>query len=153
MAGIWTRASVLLRDNAGNIARVAVCVAAAAIDPGGGAIAALQTAMVACTKAFSPRAESGASRGETKAASGTGSFAAVEDRATLTFSGADGSTMTVEMPAPKDACFIAGTAIVDASETHIKAVIDAYIALGVTKYNQDLTFVKGIRTRKKQMKR
>jgi hypothetical protein len=153
MAGAWTRASVLLRDNAGNIAKVFVIVAAAALDPGGGAINALQVAFQAITKAISPRAESGTSNGETHGSPGTGSFAAVEDRATLTFSAADGSTMLFEIPAPIDACFTAGTDQVDPSAGAIAALI-AYIEGNTrSKYDQALTFVKGTRTRKKQMKK
>ena len=152
MAGAWARASVLIQDNAGNIAKVVFLVAAAAIDPGGGAISAIQTAIVAITKALSPRAESGAAAGATAATPDTGSFAAVEDRATLTFACSDGSTMVYEIPAPIDACFTAGTDTVDPTAGQIAAVISYIEASSVSKYGADLTFVKGIRTRKKQMK-
>jgi hypothetical protein len=153
MAGVWTRASILLRDRGGNIAKVAVLVAAAALDPAGGAINALQIAFQAITLALSPRAESGTARGGAGGTPGTGSFAAVEDRATLTFAAADGSTMLFEVPAPVDACFITGTDIVDPDGIAIAAVISFIQDNTKSKYNQALTFVKGKRTRKKQMKK
>jgi hypothetical protein len=154
MAGVWTRASILLRDNAGNIARVAVLIASAGIDPSGGAVAAIRAAIVAITKAVSPRAETGTSDGTGSGTAATSDFDAVEDRAELTFAAADGSTMLFEVPAPKTTCFLStNTAIVNPTGTGMASYIGWIEDNAVSKYNQSLKFVKGIRSRKKQMKR
>lgn len=152
MAGLWTRASVVLRDNAGNICKVVFLVAAAAIDPSGGAVAAIRTAIVAITKAVSPRAETGASVGETVTGVGATDYGTAEDRAILTFSAADGSTEVYEIPGPINACFIAGSDEVDKTGTAILAVIDYITANGLSKFGQDLTYVKGKRGKKNTLK-
>lgn len=153
MAGAWVRASILLQDNAANIARVAVLVLAAAIDPGGGAIAALQAAIQAVTKARSPRTESGTAAGEAPGTPTTGNFAAVEDRAVLTFSAADGSTEVYEVPAPTNECFLSPDFMKVDPAGDLMDVITFYTSTGKSKFNQALTYVKGKRSRKKQMKR
>lgn len=154
MASLWARASILLQDNAGNIAKVVVLVAAAAIDPGGTVIQALQAAMQACTKAFSGRAESGTQAGAAGATdAGTGPYSAIEDRAVLVFRAADNSTMNYELPAPKAICFVPGSDRVDETQADVASFISFIEINCVGKFGQELTYVKGERTRKKQMKK
>jgi hypothetical protein len=148
----FTRAAILLRDNAGNIAKVVMLVAAAAIDPGGGAIAALQAAMQAVTKAVSPRAESGG------VASGSGGpavatdYGTVEDRLVATFSGSDGSTTLFEVPGPADGIFVTDGVTLDDSNADVIAWFEYIEANFKTQYGGTLTFEKGKRSSKKQMK-
>jgi len=153
MAGAWARASILLRDNLGNIAKVICLVAAGAIDPSGGAIQAIATALQALTKAVSPRQETGTQHGEATAAATAGHYGVVEDRMDLTFRADDGSTQIVEIPGPKDACFMTNSDIVDPSNAAVAALISLIHGQSLGFFGQTLTFVKGIRSRKKQMKR
>ncbi len=152
MAGAWTRASIVLRDNAGNICKVVFLVAAAAIDPSGGAVDAIRTAIVAITKAVSPRAETGASAGQSISGVTAAAYGTAEDRAILTFSAADGSTEVYEMPGPKPGCFISGSDEVDRTYAPIGAVIDYIASTGLSKFGQTLTYVKGKRGKKAPLK-
>jgi hypothetical protein len=152
MAGLWARASIILRDNAGNIAKTLVLIASALIDPGGSAVTAIQAALQALTKAVSPRASTSSEATVSGGSTGTGHYSAIEDRMILTFAAADGSTQLVEVPGPIDAAFVLGTDRVDATNTHVAALIGV-IEASVSKFNQALTYVDGIRSRKKQMKR
>jgi len=153
LASLWARASILLQDNAGNIAKVVVLVAAAAIDPSGGAIAALRTAIVAVTKALSPRAESGTQAGAAgEDTAGDGAYSAIEDRAVLTFRGDDNSTYNYEVPCPKPDIFLTGTDTVDPGNAAVVAYYQWIEDNCVGTFGQELTFVRGERTRKKQMK-
>jgi len=153
MASLWARASILLQDYAGNIAKVVVLVAAAALDPSGGAVAALRTAIVAVTKALSPRAETGTQAGAAGGTTaGTGAYSAIEDRAVLTFRGDDNSTYNYEVPAPKPAIFITGTDTIDPANADVLAYTNWIAANTKGSFGQTLTFVRGERTRKKQMK-
>jgi hypothetical protein len=152
--GIWVRASIMFMDYGGTVAKIAVIVAAAAIDPSGTAVSAIRTALEALTKARSPRASTGSGAGPAGSTdTGTGPFSAVEDRATLTFRGDDNSTFTYEIPAPKAVCFLAGTDRVDASGDAMSAYIDYIETNCVGTAEQSLQFEYGFRTRKKQIKR
>jgi len=153
MAGAWARVSILLRDNLGNIAKVICLVAAGAIDPSGGAIQAIATALQALTKAVSPRQESGTQNGEATASASAGHYGVVEDRMDLTFRADDGSTQVIQIPGPKDTCFMTNSDIVDPTDAAVAALIAFVHGTSVGFFGQTLTFVKGIRSRKKQMKR
>jgi|SRR5579872_5246977 len=149
----WNRASMVLRDNLGNICKVVFLVGAAVIDPGGTVINAMRAAVQAVTKALSPRAELGTESGASgTSTAGTGPFSAVEDRAVMTFRAADNSTINMEIPAPKALMFTTGTTQVDPTETHVAAWITWVQTNACSLFGQSLTFVKGERTRKKQMK-
>jgi hypothetical protein len=151
MATVWQRASVLLRDNGGNIAKIFLQVAIAASDPGSGAVHALQLALQALTLATSPRAETGGTAGPSGTVPGASDYGSVEDRAVLTFAAADGSTMQFDIPGP-GAIFKSDNITVDPANTDVAALITWIQANTVSKYNQALTFVKGLRTSKKEMK-
>jgi hypothetical protein len=148
----FTRASILLRDNAGNIAKVFLLVAAAAVDPGGGAIAALQAAIQAITKALSPRAESGGvADGDDEEATAS-DYGTVEDRLVATFSGDDGSTTTFEIPGPIDGIFVTDGVTLDPANSTVAAWITYVQDNFKSQYGGALSFVKGKRSSKKQMK-
>ena len=153
MAGLWARASILLRDYGGNVAKVIVIIAAAAIDPSGGAISAITTALQALTNAVSPRRETGTQNGEDIADASAGKSGVVEDRMVLTFRAEDGSTEVVEIPGPTDSCFNTNSDIVNPDNAAVAALIDYIESNGKSLFNQGLTFVKGFRSRKHQMKR
>jgi hypothetical protein len=153
MASAWVRASILLRDQAGNIAKAVVLVAAAALDPSGGAVAALRAAIQAVTKALSPRAETGSESGPSGGTSpGTGDYDTIEDRATFTFRADDNSTMTYELPSPKPAIFVTNSDRVDLTNADVLAFTDFITANCSGRFGQTINVVKGHRTRKKQMK-
>lgn len=150
MAGPWARASILLRDQGGNICKCVVLVAAAAIDPSGVAVKAIQAAIQAITKAVSPRAETGTQAGAAGATTtGTGNFNNVEDRATLTFRADDNSTYNFEIPGPKETIFLPGTDVVDPADAALLAYTNWISANCKGSFGQDITFVRGERTRKK----
>jgi hypothetical protein len=150
----WTRVSVLLQDNAGNIAKVVFAVAAAAFDPSGSVIQAVATAIQGVTKALNSRQESGTEAGAVGATNpGTGAYSTVEDRLTLTFRGDDNSTFTYEVPAPISTDFDADTVTANPGDTHMAAYISFIQTYCVGSAGQALTFVKGERTSKKQMKK
>jgi hypothetical protein len=147
----FTRASILFRDNAGNIAKVFVLVAAAAIDPSGGAIAALRAAMVAVMKAVSPRAESGGTAPGDSTAAVASDYGTVEDRLVATFAGDDGSTTLFEIPGPIDGIFVTDGLTLDPTNTAVAAWITYVQSNFVSQYGGALSFVKGKRSSKKQM--
>ncbi len=143
----------MIRDHAGNVAKVVCLVLAAAIDPSGGAIAAIRTAIIAITKAVSPRAESGVQSGEDASGVATSAYGSIEDRATLTFAAADGSTEVFEIPGPIASSFVSGSdQVAYPGSTPMASVIDYIVGNGVSKFGQALTFVKGTRTKKATMK-
>jgi hypothetical protein len=145
--------NVLLQDNAGNIAKVVITVAAAVVDPGGTVANAVRAAIVGVTKALSPRAELGTEAGASGGSSaGTGPFSAIEDRAVMTFRADDNSTLNLEVPAPKALMFTTGTTVVDPTQTDVAAWITFLELNACSLFGQPITFVKGERTRKKQMK-
>jgi len=150
MAAFWTRASILLRDNGANICKCIVLVAAAAIDPSGGAVAAIRAAIVAVTKSASPRAETGAQAGPAGATTtGNGAYCNSEDKAVLTFRGDDNSTYNYELPAPKETIFIAHSDVVDPADAALLAFTNWISANCKGSFGQALTFVRGVRVRKK----
>lgn len=153
MASLWTRASILLKDNAGNIAKVIVLVASAAIDPSGGAVDAIARALQALTKAASPRRETGTEKGEATAEAVAGHYGVVEDRMVLTFRAEDGSTEVFEIPGPVDECFVANSDRVDPDAAPSLGVISFITDNAVSLFGESLVFVKGFRSRKHQMKR
>jgi hypothetical protein len=145
--------TTVLRDNAGNICKVVFAVAAAVTDPSGGVSAAIRAAIQGVTKALSPRAELGTEAGAAGATSaGTGAFSAIEDRAVMTFRCDDNSTMNLEIPSPKPLMFVSGTSTVDPTQTDVAAWILYLQTNARGLFGQAITFVKGERTRKKQMK-
>jgi len=146
----WARVSILLQDQGKNIAKVVVLVAAAALDPSGGAVDALRTAIQAITKALSPRAETGTQAGPGGATlAGTGNYCNAEDKVVLTFRGDDNSTYNYEVPSPKATIFLPGSDVVDAADVALKAFTDWVAANCKGSFGQALTFVRGVRTRKK----
>lgn len=150
MATLWARASILLQDKGANICKCVVLVAAAALDPSGGAVAAIRTAIQAITKALSSRAETGTQAGAAGSSSaGTGNYCNVEDRATLTFRGDDNSTYNYELPSPKATIFVAGSDVVDPADAALLAYTNWIAANCKGSFGQTLTFVRGERTRKK----
>jgi len=150
MASLWTRASILLQDKGANICKCVIIVAAAALDPSGGAVAAVRAAIQAITKALSSRAETGTQAGAAGASvAGTGNYCNVEDRAVLTFRADDNSTYNYELPAPKATIFLPGSDVVDPADVALKAYTDWIAANCVGSFGQPITFVKGERTRKK----
>jgi hypothetical protein len=149
----WERASILLRDNGHNICKCVVLVAAAAVDPSGGAINTIATAIQAITKAISPRQESGGTAAGSGSTPGTSAYQTIEDRMILTYNFIDGSTGTYEIPAPKTAMFIAGTDLVDATNASVIALNGWLADNACSPFAETGVFEKGIRSRKKQMKR
>lgn len=152
MATAWARASILFRDNAGNIAKSVVLVLAAAIDPSGGAVAAIRTAAVAIMKAISPRAETGGSTAQTDGAPDPSDYGTVEDRLVATFAGDDGSTTVFEVPGPIDGIFVTDGVTLDPTNTTVASWISYVEATFLSEYGGALTFVKGRRSSKKQLK-
>jgi hypothetical protein len=150
MATLWARASILLRDKGKNICKCVVLVAAAALDPSGGAVAAIRAAIQAITKAVSSRAETGTQAGPAGATvAGAGSYRNSEDKAVLTFRGDDNSTYNFELPAPKATIFLPGSDVVDIDDPDLEAYVGWIEDNCVGSFGQELTFVKGERTRKK----
>lgn len=153
MASLWNRLTTVLVDNAGNICKVVFCVGAAVTDPGGLVAVAIRNAVLAVTKAGSPRRELGTEAGAAGTdTAGSGPYSAIEDRAVMTFRGDDNSTMNMEIPSPKALMFVADTNQVDPTETHVAAWITWIEDNAKGLFGQGLTFVKGERTRKIQMK-
>lgn len=152
MASLWARASILLRDKGGNICKVIVLVAAAALDPSGGAVAALRAAIVAITKSLSSRAETGTQAGPAGLdVAGSGDYRDIEDKAVLTFRGDDNSTYNYMLPSPKDLVFVAGSDQVDADQPDVDAFVSWIEDNCQGSFGQALVFVKGERTRKKPL--
>ncbi len=147
---VWARVSILLKDKGNNICKCIVLVAAAALDPSGGAVDALRVAIQAITKALSPRAETGTQAGPGGASvAGAGNYCNSEDKAVLTFRGDDNSTYNYELPAPKSTIFIANSDVVNPASVPLKAFTDWIAAHCKGSFGQTLTFVRGVRTRKK----
>lgn len=140
-----------MRDNAGNIAKAVILVAAAALDPSTGAVNAIATAIAAISAAISPRQETGSQDGESPGDVGDGPYSATEDRMDLTYLAADGSTGTFEIPAPLATNFNADRTTVNMTDSNVVALVTE-LNKTVTPFGQSLQVIRGIRSRKKQMK-
>src|SRR5580765_5735063 len=140
---LFARASILLRDKGTNICKCIVLVAAAALDPSGGAVAAIRAAIQAITKAVSPRAETGTQAGA--AGDGTtdgGNYCNAEDKMVLTFRGDDNSTYNYELPSPKALCFVPGSDVVDGGQADIVALTGWIASNCKGTFGQTITFVR-----------
>jgi hypothetical protein len=151
LASLWNRASIVILDNAGNIAKVAVLVAAAVIDPGTGVISAIASAIAAVTSGTVVRTEVGQEASVTGAAAVASDYGSVEDRMTLTYTAADGSTGTFEVPTPVDTDFGPGDRV-NMADDSVANLVTLYNSLALSPFGQTITINGGIRTRKKQMK-
>jgi hypothetical protein len=147
----WTRASIAFTDNKGRIAKVLICVLAAAVDPSGGAVDAIRTAWVTISACFSQRAETGGTAGGSGAA-GSGETGTVEDRLVATFASPDGSTTMFEVPGPKASLFLPDSVEVDPTNAAFNTWKAYVIANFKSQYGLGLAFVKAKRSSKKQMK-
>lgn len=148
---IWTRASIAFTDNKGRIAKVLICVAAAAIDPSGGAVDAIRAAWITISAALSQRAETGGT-GAGAGSATSGETGTVEDRLVATFASPDGSTTMFEVPGPIQTMFLPDSVEVDPANAAFIAWKNYVQTNFKSQYGLALSFVKGKRSSKKQMK-
>jgi len=150
----WNRATVLFRDYGGAVAKVTVLVAAAVIDPGGVVVQAIKTALDAVSAAGLFRSAVGCGSGEPSGQSeGTGPYNKIEDRAHLVFESPSGGFFSFDIPAPKASICVSGTNLLNSTATPLSTFIAAFKDNACDPDGTTgITFVEGVRLKKKNMK-
>lgn len=146
------RESTVWRDVKGNTAAVRFYIDSTLSDSAAhSAASAVINAITAITNAAFQSASGPATSVAGPVAYGTAAqFATVEDKAVMTFSGADGSLHRYQIPAPKVDIFEVDQETVEADQTDVAAFIAAAIANIHTASGAALSsFVGGVRVRRK----
>lgn len=134
-------------DIAGKVAKVAVLVAAAVIDPSGAVVTAIRNAIAAVSRSKNNKATLSRPSAGTGAAS-DGVYEDIEDKAVMTFVDANGKTHNFKLPAPKAAIFMADKQTVDKTNALVIAYAGAMTDNARTHEGASLiTFVGGRRIR------
>lgn len=148
MASATNKLTLLWRDNKGKIGRMVLLVAAAVIDPSGGAIDTVRAAIAAIAKAYNYQAS--LSFSATVSDTGAlGVYADNEDKMQLRFKDEDGKVHCYLVPAPLASCFDASGEVVNPADTNVDALIGAITTHAKTKTGRDIvTFLGGRRIRR-----
>lgn len=147
MASATNRLYLVFRDNWGLAAKVAICVAAAVVDPSGAAVAAIRAAINAITNNKGTSASIGISASVADTAS-DGAYEDVEDKATFVFADANNQAHTFRVPAPKETIFDEEGAFVDPLDPAVVVYTGAVMTNCVSKGGAALvTFLGGHRIR------
>jgi hypothetical protein len=148
MASATNTLTLLWRDNKGKVGRMVLLVAAAVVDPSGGAIDAVRAVIAAVSKAYNYQAS--LSFSATVSDTGAlGVYADNEDKLQMRFKDEDGNVHSWLVPAPLDTCFLADGETVDVEDSGVDAYISAITTLAKTKSGRDIvTFLGGRRIRR-----
>lgn len=121
------RLLIMCRTYGGPVARCAVLVAAAVLDPSGAAVTAIRTALDAISKTQQTKASITAP-GNYSSTSAAGDYEDDQDKATFTFLDSAGKYHTFKVPAPNAAIFQANKMDVDLTNASVIA-FETYVTL------------------------
>lgn len=114
------RLLIMCRTYGGTVARCAVLVAAAVLDPSGAAVTAIRTALDAISTTKQEKA-SITQPGNYSTTSAAGAYEDDQDKATFTFLDSAGKYHSYRVPAPKEAIFMADKETVDLTNAAVVA--------------------------------
>lgn len=147
------RLSLLVQTYGGITAKIAVCVAAAVVDPSGAVVASLRAAYAQISAALAYKASMKKSANNTDTPTNA-PYEDVKDKMVLRFKDANGNLHKYKFPSPKESCFLAANKNkVDPADTATAALISHFLALVKTKGGEPLvSYVGGTRERVKRKK-
>lgn len=143
--------TILFRDNLGKVARMGILVAAAVIDPTGGAVGTFRAAIAAITKCLNYQASLTfyAAYADTAVA---GSFTDNEDKAQMVFTDAAGEAHAFKIPAPLESLFLSDKSTIDAAAGPVASYVTWMLANAKTKNGLALVSFRGGRRIRKDRK-
>lgn len=136
------RLLVMCRTYGGSVARVAILVGAAVLDPSGAAVTAIRAAIDAISKTSQEKA-SITQPGDYSTTSAAGAYEDDQDKATFTFLDSAGKYHTFKVPAPKESIFLADKVTVDLTDAAVLAFEGYVTGNFVSKTGATLTALVG----------
>lgn len=136
------RLLVMCRTYGGAVARVAILVGAAIVDPSGATVAAIRAAIDAISTTKQEKA-SITQPGNYSTTSAAGAYEDDQDKATMTFLDSAGKYHTYRVPAPKEAIFLADRETVDLTNVSVVAFAAYVTANFVSKTGATLVSLVG----------
>jgi len=121
------RLKIIVRTYGGTVAKIAILIGAAVVDPSGAAVAAIRAAIDAVTKGEQTRA-SISQPGSYSTTSAAGAYEDDQDKMSITIADAVGQYHSFRVPAPKASCFQAGTDRVNLSDPGVVAFVNYIVA-------------------------
>lgn len=114
------RLKIVVQTYGGTVAKIAILIGAAIVDPSGAAVAAIRAAIDAISKGTQSRASISAP-GSYSTTSAAGNYEDDQDKMSLTIKDAVGQYHSFRVPAPKASCFQDGTDQVDLTDAGVVA--------------------------------